>query len=323
MKWNLGLNFYSSKIILFNPVDLENDDFKKVIESDKYHIYLICKRKKIFFETTFSDGDFNKTILYWLDDRHNKQILPYIHPKAFKINFLKDGYYNVNNNVVNGGFMRDYELINYFSFLDKDMIGTTQPNPLPSDLEVMYIGQAFGRTKTKKIDYRLENHDKIQKIAIDILNKGSNEEVLIIGLKIEVKDLATSILTIDSSTKAPTLSELIELQKKASLRIPEGQEITMFEASLIRYFQPRLNTEYKGTFPKRHISYEDIFNTNFDYSAMEINTSPTLCRIYSEKIQERKYIHSQHYPLTSKSEKESFFEYLLEISEYVKTNPDS
>jgi hypothetical protein len=315
MDWKIGLNFFATKAILFTPNDLDNEELKKEIENDKYHIYLICKRKKIFFETSYIDGGDTKTILYWLDDKHNKQYLPNISPSAFKINSFNDGIYNIDNNVSQNALIRDYDLINLFTFLDKDFFGTSIGEPLPSDLEVMYIGQAFGRTETKKIDYRLENHDKIQKIAIDILNKGSNEEVLVIGIKIEVKDLATSFVTINSNTKAPTVEDLLELQKKATMRIPEAQEITVFEASLIRYFQPKLNTEYKKTFPSPHISYEEIFNTEFDYSAMEINTRLVLARIFSEFRPERKYHHTQHYPLKTKSDKETLFEFLIEISD--------
>ena len=44
-----GLNFYSSKVIIFNLNDLEEVEVKNEIENEKYHIYLICKRKKNIF----------------------------------------------------------------------------------------------------------------------------------------------------------------------------------------------------------------------------------------------------------------------------------
>lgn len=177
----------------------------------------------------------------------------------------------------------------------------------------IYIGQAFGRTATKTINYRILNHDKVQRIALDILDKGSNEEVLIIGLKIKNNDIGTSIVTIDSNTKAPTIQDLVT---KSSKRITERQEITVFEASLIKYFQPDLNTEYKETFPSLDFtSYDEIFETDFNYSAMTIDTKPIFTRIFSKHITERKYIHSQHFPLTSRSDKKTLFEYLYEFNE--------
>jgi hypothetical protein len=42
-------------------------------------------------------------------------------------------------------------------------------------LEVVYVGQAFGRKENRTIDYRISNHEKVQEIALDILDSGSNE----------------------------------------------------------------------------------------------------------------------------------------------------
>jgi hypothetical protein len=183
----------------------------------------------------------------------------------------------------------------------------------------MYIGQAFGRTETKTIDYRISNHDKVQKIALDILDKGTNEEVLIIGLKIKTNDLGTSIVTVDSDTEAPTIESIEELAKKASKRITEGQEITVFEASLISYFKPQLNIEYKETFPSKDFkSTDELYETDFNYSAMAVDTRPIGVRVFSNHINEYKYLHYQHFPLDTKSDKETLFEYLYELNEEEK-----
>ena len=45
MKWNLGLNFYSTEVFLFNPLDANQAEFKRYIKEQKYHIYIVCKRK--------------------------------------------------------------------------------------------------------------------------------------------------------------------------------------------------------------------------------------------------------------------------------------
>lgn len=317
MEWRIGLNFYSSKLCIFNPSDLKQPDVQKEIESDKYHIYLICKRKKIHFESSIEEKGIGYTTLFYLDDKFDKVYLRYKHSLAeLKINEVKDGYYNVDTNLHKNQVVRDYLMINNFAFLVDDVVGDKELNPLPSDLEVIYIGQAFGRTETKKIDYRLANHDKIQKIALEILNKSSNEEVLIIGVKVETNDLSTSIVTLNSKTERPTLESILQLRDKAAKRITEGQEITVFEASLIKYFQTKLNTEYKETFPSPDFkSYKEIYETDFDYSAMTIDTRPVGARIYSDHVKERKYIHSQHFPLTTKSDKKSLFEYLMEFEE--------
>lgn len=314
MEWQLGLNFYTERAVLFSPADLEKEEIKREIENNKYHIYLICKRKKIYFKEFFAKGNTGYTIMYYLDDTHEKK---YLHYESAEITHTeyKDGFYYMKykgEDIV----LRDFLWINNATYFGKDLVGDSIVGALPSDLEVMYIGQAFGRTATKKIDYRVANHDKIQKIAIDITNKGTNEEVLIIGICVGVSDLATSIVTIDSKTERPKVEDLLKLRDKARQRIPEAQEITVFEASLIKYFQPALNIEYKQTFPAPdYSSYEDIYKTEFNYSGMTLDTNPICARTYSQHLVQRKYIHHQHYPLKTKSDKKSLFEYLLELSE--------
>lgn len=317
MIWKTGLNFYSGKLCIFNPSDLTETSVQNEIESDKYHIYLICKRKKIHFDNSEEKDGFGYTTLFYLNEKLDKEYIKYKHHLSeLKINFVKDGYYNIDMKNYKGIMIRDFMMINNFAFLENDITGETVKGPLPSDLEVMYIGQAFGRTETKKIDYRLSNHDKIQKIALEILDKNTNEEVLIIGIKVETNDLSTSFVSFSSTTKRPTVENLLELQERATKRITEGQEITVFEASLIKYFQTRYNTEYKETFPSPDFkSYEEIYDTEFDYSAMTIDTRIVAARIFSENQPDRKYIHYTHFPLTTEDEKRTLFEYLIESSE--------
>jgi len=211
--------------------------------------------------------------------------------------------------------VHDYILINMLGFLQGDLIGTSVSGPIPSDLEVMYVGQAFGRNQIRKIDYRIRKHEKVQAVALDILRRGSNEEVLVIGLCVDLNDVATSLIT-TGNVRASTMQELLALKESASQRLPEGQALTVFEASLIRYFQPAFNTEYKETFPSAGaVSYGEIYDTQFDYSNLTLDTRPMNARVYSKVIAERKYVHLQHYPLKTRSEKLTLFKYLYEFTE--------
>ncbi len=315
MKWNLGLNFYSHELLLFNPLDLNDKKVTRQIKDGKFHLYVVCKRKKVFFESSEIEGDFCKSTFYYLDEKHDKVKLHYKHPSSHIIKGHKNGFYDVEIDG-NPTKLRDFMMISNFSYLIDDVVGDSVKEPMPSDLEVMYIGQAYGRTTRKTIDYRVSHHEKVQKIALEILDSGSTEEVLIIGIKIKTNDIGTSIVSIDSNTEASTLDEIEALVKSAQKRTTEGQEITIYEASLIRYFQPRLNIEYKETFPSvDYPSYEEIYDTDFEYCAMTIDTKPVFVRLFSNHVPERKYVHNQHYPLRTKSDKESLFEYLYELNE--------
>lgn len=313
MSWKLGLTFYSNRIFVINPLVFELKELKKAMQKSNFHIYLLCKRKKLFFESCDqSEGEFNVTKFYYLNERHDKEHVTVKHSKEIVINDCKDGICNIDFKENKGVEIEDYTLVNSLFHMQEDFLGDKEKRNLPSDLEVLYVGQSFGRNKKRQIDKRLTNHEKLQKIALEIINKGTSEEVLVIGLDYLVKDLATAFVTVDADRENFSLENLLKLKANASVRIPESQEVTVYEAALINHFQPELNVEYKETFPSLgYSSYEEIFNTKFDYTSVEINTYETGSRIFSQECPERKYYHNKQFALDSKDQKKEFFDYLF------------
>lgn len=315
MDWNLGLNFYSVEPIIFEPNELNSNDLKEYIKKNKYHIYILCKRKKLYFESCNVDKNCNVATFYTLNEKHEKIRIGVPFPKNIFVNSLTNGIYDftVDNEKKE---LRDFEFVNLLLFQQDDLIGNKLQEPLISDLEVLYIGQAFGRSSIKTIDYRVSNHEKVQQIALEIIRSGSNEELLVIGLKIKTNDIGTSFVTPKTKIERVTTSSLNEIVNKAKKRLTVGQEVTVFEASLIKYFQSSLNKEYKETFPSKDFpSYEELMNTDFDYSAMAIDTRPIGVRLYSNVVNERLYVHTNHYPLKTQTDKLSLFDFLYELND--------
>ncbi len=316
MNWNLGINFHSVDAVLFNPQDLNEEDVKAVIDGDKFHTYLIGKRKKLFFiECTTNDENFNFSTFYSLTELHEKKMIRIQHDKALVIHSYNNGLYNIT---FRGETLevKDLLVINNFFYTPETAHTLDVNSKLPSDLEIMYIGQAFGKNGSRKIDDRLANHEKLLQVALSIVNSTSTDEILIIGLTMDVNDLATLFVSSVDNLEPLTLEAMLDLQKRAQMRLSDNQALTVFEASMIRYFQPHYNTEYKGTFPKFGVeSYNELYKTKFDYCAFTIDTNKIGMRIYSKAVPERRYTHYQHFPLTTKDEKNSFFDYLLSLSE--------
>ena len=282
MKWDLGLNFYSEKVILLNPIDLNKSENIHSLNENDYHIYIIGKKKKFFFESFKTSKDYNITVLYYLDDNHEKKKIEVKHSKELHINGFEDGFYNINYKGNENINIRDFALVANFFSIQNDIVGDSIQQNLPSDLEVIYVGQAFGRKQNRKIDYRIKKHEKIQEIALSALDRGSNEEVLVIGVTIKTNDIATSLILNTENVQKPTLKSMYSLRDKASKRLTDGQALTVFEASLIRYFQPKLNTHYKETFPSPDFtSYDEIYGTDFNYVSFAIHTEPIATRLYS------------------------------------------
>ncbi|MDR0941933.1 MAG: hypothetical protein LBM68_06885 [Bacteroidales bacterium] len=276
----------------------------------KLHIYLICKRKQLFYEDSVLDGNYYKTRFYYLDDNHNKQFIGIIHPLTIKINNYKNGIYDIDWNGTNKqiGDLCMSSLVfqcwyaNNKENLDKHFI---------TDLEVMYIGQCFGRKTNRTIDYRLKhNHTKLKKISAN----ASNEEIVIVGINIRCSVMSSSqVVSPKSCIKAPTVADLSSLQQQAQKRISAGQEITVCEAALISYFKPNLNIEYKKTFPSKDFkSTKELYNTNFGFSSFAINldddkTNTKGFRLFSQHIQCIKSTHLNSFQLSNTNEIEELF----------------
>lgn len=317
MAWKLGMTMTSKDVLLFNPLKVKETEIIKFIKENSFHIYLICKRKKLYFESCDTSGlEENVSLFYTLDEKHNKQFVKLPHSKDIVITDHKAG--KIMNTFQGEAFENDDYLAMNRLFCPEY---PSFPNPsncymdaIPTDLEVVYIGQSFGRTKKKHIDKRLTNHEKIQEVSNRIISEGTSEEVLIVGLNYKVA--TPGILTVRQGTAKPDVSfkKMVELRKKAKKRMRESQEITLYEAGLISYFRPYLNTEYtKHKFPDLgYSSYEEIFNLDFDYSTAEINTLPLLVRLYSAHVPSRQHGHLNKFALNTNDQKKDFFQFLFE-----------
>jgi hypothetical protein len=124
---------------------------------------ILSANEKIFFNQLHSDGKVQKLELYTLNERHDKVIIEKEIPSDIQIHGYEKGFYNLDTNEEKNVFVRDFILYNNLFLIANDPVGESVHEPLPTDLEVVYIGQAFGRNADRTIDYRLVNHEKIQK----------------------------------------------------------------------------------------------------------------------------------------------------------------
>lgn len=313
MKTNIVLNFYSNKAVIFDLINISDDFLINILKDWKCHIYLICKRKKIYLEN-ISTNDLGVQVinLYTLNDEHEKQ--RYSKEIFFDINVkgFENGFFIVDFEAEKDCKIRDFVFYNQLYTIPNDPVGSSIKENIITDLEVAYIGQAYGRNADRTIDYRLIKHEKVQKIAIDILNKGSNEEILIIGINVDTNDMTTLRSDLNSREKIRK-NKLIEIATAAQERISEGQTITIFEASVIKLFKPILNKEYKETFPSQDFtSYGEIYKTKFNHISLIIDTLPVHARVFSPNMLERKYLFHTVHSLATNEEKKSLFDFLMD-----------
>ncbi|MDM1503788.1 hypothetical protein HX071_16545 [Myroides marinus] len=312
-----GLEYITTKLALFLPTDLHKIDVNTEIDNNDYHIYLIGQRKQFFFESFYKTNLLGITTVYYLDEKQNKVRLKFFHFLSYFefVEDLKNGYYQILNKKQKN-IIRDFTLINYLEGghrFPKER-KTSKELKRFSDIEILYIGQAFGRKNTKKIDYRLKRHEKLIEIQAENSSKRTNQEILILGIQIRVKDIAMIYSSLDNNSILSN-KEINNIVNNSKKRASKKQEISLFEAALINYFKPKFNEDFVNNFlVKTAKSYNEIFNLPINIFSINIDTESIGSRLYSEHIKEPKFIHFKKY-FTDKDETNIIHSFFNNIQE--------
>lgn len=134
--------------------------------------------------------------------------------------------------------------------------------------EVLYVGQAYGKDGSRAALDRLESHETLQKIVIQ--NRSSPHRISLLLLEVEPAALATQInpRAADQSSG----DERIHLGLDKLDSTTEEEKTTLYEASLIRYFEPKYNKEFKDSFPStRQKVLEDCYLKDLSTIVAELN----------------------------------------------------
>jgi len=178
------------------------------------------------------------------------------------------------------------------------------------NLEVLYVGQAYGPTGARTARDRLRSHETLQGIYAEAISKTPDQEVwlLLLGLQSPL-----SMIQIGPGAPVP-LVEPTEEQITSDLtrlmtEIPRQQQINLAEASLIRYFAPPFNTIYKGKFPNpAHRTYSDCYELDLNSVGFEMETTSLGLMLYSE-ARPAEWVHSEVFPLHNADERRRMFDF--------------
>ena len=120
----------------------------------------------------------------------------------------------------------------------------------PILFDIQYIGQAYGEGGSRNALDRLTKHETLQRIALTPTPKNQRLEVILVEVQPN-----TRMMTIfnpwaeerdeDGSRITAALDSLFDTT--------EAQQVSLYEASLIRYFQPKYNKIFKDSFPSTNL----------------------------------------------------------------------
>lgn len=257
----ITMGFLSNFRLLITPSELNNkNSIQTILDANKsyeftHYMILSMNRLRIKKETI---QNLNDRILFsvfeQIDDFNWKEITFGIPRKTEKHTLtlsIDDDKMIVLSN--QDGYKEFFpnELI-FLEFLNRGLQFNVKMNFLKLDVE--YIGQT---TLSKKY-IRFEGHEKIQKLTSDIVAKQSHKEAWIILLNFQSPIFrAMSLPEVDSKMRYDWVDG--ELARNLSKK----QWKTIVEATLIYYFKPELNNNFKENFPSNcHKSYNYFYQKN-------------------------------------------------------------
>lgn len=175
------------------------------------------------------------------------------------------------------------------------------------DLEVLYIGQSYGKDGKRTASQRLKSHSTLQGIYAEAIKNSPDQDVWLILSTFEPQLVATFDGASKNFTK--TMEEDSEhIDEVIKTTITEQQQINFTEAALIRYFQPTYNKIYKDSFPNpAHSTYSECYDIDLNMVCVEIQSEDLGLRLWSDSV-EPKWAHLCSFPLHSKDDRKYMFE---------------
>jgi hypothetical protein len=174
--------------------------------------------------------------------------------------------------------------------------------------DVLYIGQAYGKAGERAALDRLAKHETLQKISLQV---GAPPDKQLTVLLLEVISANRMVTMFNPFAKdLSNGKERIEAGIDKLYGTTEKERVALYEASLIRYFQPRYNKDFKDSFPSTDLKVlKDCYDKDFSSLVAEINFDDLPWDLKSEQVPAAQY-HIAKHSLHTAEERSMFFSQL-------------
>jgi hypothetical protein len=300
-----------TKITLCQQDDLESEIIRQEYNEDfPCHIYFICRRPRIMIvpEKCF----FNKELMTLTFSIQKKlDFLEHVmtgsvHEDCSDFKLISNYPFNKFQILKHGEIVVEAKSALYYN------LHLMKHNP-DLDLEILYIGQSFGVDGARTSPERLKQHSTLQKIYSEAIQNNPDCEIWLNLLSFE-RIMLTSF---DGINKYPDSNEDKDIKKVSTAmhrfvtNTLSEQQITNFtEASLIKYFKPEYNIEYKDKFPNpAHKSYSECYELDINSVAFELEADCIKTRLFTSTIPPA-FVHLGSFTLETRAKRISMFDIL-------------
>lgn len=160
------------------------------------------------------------------------------------------------------------------------------------NFEVKYIGQAYGKEGSRNAIDRLLNHEALQRISLKGVPSGYQLSLLLLAIQPNGQ-LFTMMNPFAKNTEEGPSRIRAGLDKL--FNTTEQERITLYEASLIRYFYPEFNTEFKDSFPSTNLKVlKDCYAKDFSGIVAEICIEGLPFKLFSKSVGPKNFHIAKH-----------------------------
>ena len=172
------------------------------------------------------------------------------------------------------------------------------------NFNIQYIGQAYGKDGSRNAINRLKKHETLQKISLQGIPEGYQLEVLL--LEIQPSNQIITVFNPNALDQSQG-DERIASGLDKLFGTDEHERITLYEASLIRYFKPKYNKEFKESFPSTNMKVlKDCYDKDFTCIVAEICLDDLPYQLFSDEAEPSAY-HIIEHDLHKEKERRIFF----------------
>lgn len=160
------------------------------------------------------------------------------------------------------------------------------------NFKVEYIGQSYGADGSRNAIDRLLKHETLQKISLKGIPKGFYLSLLLMEIL-----PATRMITVFNPFAQEKDESGARLQAGLDklFGTSEQEQVALYEASLIRYFAPPFNKEFKDSFPSTNMKIlRDCYDKDFAGLVAEICIDELPFRLFSDSIPPSDYHIAKH-----------------------------
>lgn len=150
------------------------------------------------------------------------------------------------------------------------------------EFNVVYVGQAYGNEGSRNAVDRLRKHETLQRIALNGAPDGYRIQVLLIEIN-SFNQMFTFMnpFAADKSQGDRRIKQGVDKLFGTN----EHERITLYEASLISYFQPFYNKEFKNSFPSTNLKVlADCYKKDFSMIVAEFCFDEPPFLLYSQDV---------------------------------------